>query len=273
MRERSQEANRLHKVLEAANIKLAAVATDVLGVSGRLMLDALARGEEDPEVLADLAHGKLRDKLDALQRALEGRVKPHHRVLIRTLLQHIAHLEGAMETLDEEIVRALRPFQHQVRLLQRIPGVSLIAAAIIIAEIGADMTRFVSAAHLASWAGVCPGNRQSAGKRLGGKTTGGNVWLRGVLGQVAWAAIRKKGTSFKARYGRIARRQGKQKAVVAVMHNLVVVISRVLQGQVPYAELGPDYYRPADPERQRQRLVKHLEHLGYAVTLTPKEAA
>jgi transposase len=226
-----------------------------------------------PETLAELAHGKLRDKLEPLQRALEGRVKAHHRVLIDTLLQHIAHLEGAIAALDAEIARALRPFERQVVLLLSLPGVSLIAVAIILAEIGADMGRFVSPAHLASWAGVCPGNRQSAGKRLSGKTTGGNVWLRGVLGQVAWAAIRKKGTSCKARYWRIARRQGKQKALVAVMHHLVVVIYRVLQEQVPYRELGPDYYRPGDPDRQRQRLVKHLERLGYAVTLTPQEAA
>ena len=273
VRERNQEINRLHKVLESANIKLAAVATDVLGVSGRRMLAALVQGEEDPTALAALAKGKLRGKNDTLQRALEGRVKPHHRVLLRVLLEHIAALEQAITTMDEEIERALRPFERQMTLLRSIPGVSVIAAATIIAEFGTEMERFVSSAHLASWAGVCPGNRASAGKRLSGKTTGGDVWARGVLGEVAWAAIRQKGTSFGARYWRIARRQGKQKALVAVMHNLVVVIYRVLHDQVPYSELGSDYYRPADPARMQRRLVTRLEELGYTVTLAPKEVA
>lgn len=273
VRARNQETNRLHKVLESANIKLAAVATDVLGVSGRHMLAALARGEEDPATLAALAKGRLREKTEALERALESRVQPYHRVLLRVHLEHIVALEQAITTLDEEIGRAVRPFLRQMELLRTIPGVSVIAAATIIAEFGPDMARFVSGAHLASWAGVCPGNRESAGKRTSGKPTGGDVWVRAVLGEVAWAAVRQKGTSFGARYWRIARRQGQQKALVAVMHSLVRVIYHVLHDQVPYHELGPDYYRPVDPQRVQRRLVTRLEELGYTVTLTPKEVA
>jgi transposase len=273
VRDRAQEINRLHKVLESANIKLAAVATDILGVSGRLMLEALGTGEEDPDVLAEMARGRLREKLEALRQALEGRVKPHHRVLIRSILQHISFLEESIEGLEAEAARCLAPFQAQMALLQSIAGVSKIAAASIIAEIGTDMSRFASAKHLASWAGVCPGNKQSGGRWLSGKTTHGNVWLRGLLGEVAWAAIRKKGTSFGARFRRLARRHGTQKALVAVMHNLLTVIYHVLRDHVPYHERGADYFQPQDPQRQARRYVHHLEQLGYAVTLTPTEAA
>jgi transposase len=273
VRQRTQEINRLQKVLESANIKLAGVATDILGVSGRQMLAALADGEEDAAVLADLAKGQLRKKLELLARALEGRVKPHHRLLIRSILAHIEFLEQALEELDAEMEHSVVSFEHALTLLQTIPGVSRIAAVSILAEIGADMGRFASARHLASWAGVCPGNRQSGGKRLRGRMTNGNTWLRGILGEVAWGAVRTKGSAFGARYRRLARRQNKQKALVAVMHNLLVVIYRVLHDAVPYRELGPDYHLPREPERLAHRHVRDLERLGYTVTLTPKEAA
>lgn len=271
--ERSQELNRLQKVLESANIKLAVVASDILGVSGRQMLEALAAGEEDPAVLAEFAKRRMRAKLDQLRQALEGRVKPHHRILIRALLTHMSFLQASIEDLEEEVGRRLAPFQRAMVLLQSIPGVSSTAAATIIAEIGVDMGRFTSGKHLASWAGVCPGNKQSGGKRLSGATTNGNVWLRGILGQVAWGAIRTKGASFGARFRRIARRQGKQKAVVAVMHNLLTVIYAVLRDGVLYQELGAEYYHPQDPARRAHAHVRHLEQLGYTVTLQPKEAA
>jgi transposase len=271
VRERAAEINRLQKVLESANIKLAAVASDVLGASGRLMLAALAAGEEDPDVLADLAKGKLRDKLVQLRQALEGRVLPHHRVLIRQIMDHILYLEAAIGRLDAEVAKATAPFAPQVTLLRTLPGVSSVAAPAILAEIGVDMGRFASAKHLASWAGVCPGNRQSGGKRLSGKTTHGNVWLRAILGEVAWAAIKQEGTSFGARYRRIARRQGKQKALVGVMHQLLTVSYSVLRDQEPYRELGPDYYQASDPQRQQRRHIRGLELLGFAVTLTPNE--
>jgi transposase len=271
--ERSQEINRLQKVLESANIKLTSVASDILGVSGRQMLEALAAGEEDPVVLAEFAKRRLRAKLDQLRQALEGRVKAHHRTLIRSLLAHISFLQASIEDLDEEVGCRLAPFQREMVLLQSIPGVSKTAAAAIVAEIGVDMDRFASGHHLASWAGVCPGNKQSGGTRLSGKTTNGNVWLRGILGQVAWAAIRTKGSSFSARFRRIARRQGKQKAVVAVMHNLLLVIYALLRDHVPYDELGADYYQPQDPARRARAHVRHLEQLGFTVTLVPHEAA
>ena len=273
VRERSEETNRLQKVLESASLKLAVVASDILGVSGRQMLEAIVAGEEDPAVLAEFAKRRLRAKLDQLRLALEGRVKPHHRTMIRALLEHISFLEASIEQLDEEVGRRLAPFQQAMVALQSIPGISRVAAAAIIAEIGVDMGRFHSGKHFASWAGVCPGNKQSGGKRLSGATTNGNVWLRGVLGQVAWAAVRTKGTSFGARFRRIARRQGKQKALVAVMHNLLLVIHAVLRDGVLYQELGPEYYQPQDPVHRARAHVRHLEQLGFSVTIAPKEAA
>jgi transposase len=273
VQQRTAEVNRLQKVLESANIKLAAVASDVLGVSGRQMLRALAQGEEDAGVLAELAQGRLRHKLEALQQALVGRVKPHHRLLIQTIMAHILFLEQAVEALDAEVASAVAPFAAPLQLLRTIPGIREVAAAAILAEIGTDMSRFGSAKHLASWAGLCPGNRQSGGRRLSGKSTQGNKWLRGILGEVAWAAIREKGTSFGARYRRLVRRCGEQKAVVAVMHHLLIVIYHVLHEQVPYRELGANYYQPADPKRTAQRLVRGLEQLGFTVDLTPKQVA
>lgn len=273
VRERTQEVNRLQKVLEAANIKLAAVATDILGVSGRHMLAALAGGEEDAATLADLARGQLRKKLELLAQALEGRVKPHHRVLIRTILQHVSFLERSIEDVDAEVDGALAPFDTEMALLQTIPGINKTAAATLIAELGVDMGRFASAKHLASWAGVCPGNHQSGGKRLSSRITKGNGWLRGVLGEVAWAAVRKKGTSFGARFRRLAHRQSKQKALVAVMHHVLIVAYYVLRDHVPYHELGPEYYQPRDPQRQARAHVRRLEQLGFTVTITPTEAA
>jgi transposase len=270
---RTAEVNRLQKVLESANIKLAAVASDVLGVSGRQMLQGLQEGQADAEVLADLAQGVLRHKREELRLALEGRVQPHHRLLIGEILGHIAYREQTIARLDQEIARLLTPFQAAVALLQTVPGIGEVAAAAILAEIGLDMSRFHSAAHLASWAGVCPGNHESAGRRRGSKGTHGNRWLRGILGEVAWAAIKEKDTAFGARYRRLVGRCGPQKALVAVMHHLLTVIYSVLRDQTPYRELGPDYYRPKHPERVQRRLVERLEALRFTVSLTPKEAA
>jgi transposase len=273
VRERTQEVNRLQKVLESANLKLAAVASDVLGVSGRQMLEAIARGEDDPEALAERAKGRLRAKRPALRLALEGRVKAHHRGLLRAILAHVDFLEETLEALDGDVERALVPFATELALLETIPGVGRTAAATLVAELGADLRAFPSATHLASWAGVCPGNRQSGGRRHSGKTTHGNVWLRGLLGEIAWAAIRKRGTSFGARFRRLARRQGKPKAVVAVMHNVLTVIYVVLRERTPYAELGPDDFGREDPQRAAYRHVAQLERLGYRVALLPAPAA
>ena len=273
VRERGQETQRLQKLLESANIKLSAVASDVLGASGRDMLAALLGGEEDPAVLAELARGKLRAKLPALRQALEGRVRPYHRVLLGELLAHIAYLDEAVARLHDEIERHLAPFAAAVALLQTIPGVSATAAAAIIAEIGVDASRFPSAKHLASWAGVCPGNRQSGGKRLSGKPTKGNVWLRAVLGEVAWAAARTRGTYLRAQFERLARRRGRKKAIVAVGHTILVIIYQLLRTGRPYAELGADYFDTLDSMRLRHHHVQRLNQLGYEVTLTPTEAA
>jgi transposase len=273
VRSRGQETPRLQKLLESANLKLSAVATDVLGVSGRDMLAALLGGEEDPAVLAELARGKLRAKLPALRQALEGRVRPYHRALLGELLGHIAYLDEAIGRLHDQIAPHLAPFAAAVELLQTIPGVSATAAAAIIAEIGVDASRFPSHKHLASWAGVCPGNRQSGGKRLSGKPTKGNVWLRAVLGEVAWAAARSRDTYLRAQFERLARRRGRMKAIVAVAHAILVIIYHLLRTGQPYAELGAAYFDTLDTTRLAHHHLHRLSQLGYEVTLTPKEAA
>jgi transposase len=273
VQERAQEANRLHKVLETANLKLSVVASDVLGVSGRQMLAALLEGQDDPEALAELARGRLRAKLPELRRALEGRVQRHHRVLLARILAHIDFLEESIADVQQEVERCLAPFAEAVDLLQTIPGVSEQAAATIVAEIGVDMGRFPSAKHLASWAGLCPGNRQSGGKRLSGKPTEGNTWLKGVLGEVAWVIARSKGTYLHAPYHRLARRRGKYKAVLAVAHSVLVIAYHLLKTGRPYSDLGADYFDQLDAARLERHHVKRLQQLGYEVTLTPKEAA
>jgi transposase len=253
VQQRADEINRLQKTLEGANLKLAAVASDVLGVSGREMLAALLGGEGDPSVLADLARGRLRAKLPAklpaLRQALTGRVQPHHRVLLAQLLAPIDFLEEAIAELQVEIGQALAPFTAATELRQTIPGVGAVVAAALVAEMGPDPTRFVSAKHLAAWAGVCPGNTQSAGKRLSGKTTKGNVWLRGMLAEAAWTVARSPGTSRHAQYQRIARRRGKDKAAMAVAHRMLVIASCVLRDQQPYCDLGPPYLDQRDAAR------------------------
>jgi transposase len=236
IRARATVVNRVHKVLEDANIKLASVATDVLGASGRAMIAALIRGEDDPEVLAELARGSLRGKKEALRRAMLGRVTDHHRFLLQTLMEQERHLEGQIERYDGRIAEAMRPFAEAEAQLKTIPGVGTQAAEVIIAEIGADMSRFPTAAHLCSWAGMSPGNEVSAGKRHSGRTTKGSAWLRSLLVQVAWAAVRTKGTIFKAQYHRWARRMGAKKALVAVGHKILVIIYELLREKTDYVE-------------------------------------
>jgi len=268
VQERTAMVNRLQKTLESAGIKLASVASDVLGVSGRHMVEALVAGEADPEALADLARRKLRGKLAVLREALTGRVKPHHRLLLEICLAQIDCLEAQIGKLDTEVARRVAPFQHQIDLLVSISGIRWLTAVGLLAELGPDLTRFASAGHLASWAGVCPGNHESAGKRRGGTTTRGNVWLRGLLGEAAWAAVRVKGSACRARFYRIARRRGTPKALVAVMHHLLAVIYHVLTEDTPYREDGPDYYKPADAERQARAALRTLQKLGYIVQAT-----
>lgn len=272
VQERASEINRLQKVLESANLKLAAVASDILGKSGRDMLDAVVDGQEDPEVLAALARGRLRSKIPELQQALKGRVKAHHRFLIEQILSHIDFLDQAIGKVYQEVEQCLAPFAEAVSLLQTIPCLNAIAAAIIVAEIGIDMSRFPSAKHLASWAGVCPGNRQSGGKRLSGTATKGDVWLRAVLGEIAVSIARSPGTYLHAQYHRIARRRGKQKAVWAVAHSVIVSIYHLLQSKQSYQDLGADYFEQLEAPRLERHHVRQLERLGSSLTLSPRVA-
>jgi transposase len=269
---RAQEANRLQKVLESANIKLAAVAADVLGASARAMLEALIAGQEDPAAMANLARARLRRRLPELRDALSGRVRPHHRFLLRTILDHIDVLGRTIARVESEIAQCLHPYAEAMRLLQTIPGVNKTVAAAIIAEVGVDMSRFPSAKHRASWAGLCPGNKQSGGKRLQAPANEGNRWLRGMLGEVVWTITHTKDNYLVAQYQRLVRRRGKYKAVVAVAHTLLVIIYHLLRDQQPYTDLGADYFDRLDTARIERHHVRRLEQLGYPVTLPPSVA-
>src|SRR5436305_5549020 len=271
VQERADEVNRLQKVLETANVKLAAVATDVLGKSGRSMLDALLGGQNDPEALAELARGRLRAKLPDLRKALDGRVQSHHRVLLMRILAHIDFLEESLAQLQAEMEQYITPFEEAMELVQSVVGIGETAAASIIAEIGIDMTRFASEKHIASWAGLCPGNKQSGGKRLSGKTTKGNPYLRAILFEVAWAISHTKDNYLSAFYHRMARRRGKQKAITALAHKVLVIIYHILRTKKPYTDLGADYLHQKDRGRIELHHVHRLEQLGYTVTLVPKE--
>jgi len=271
----TSECQRIQKTLEDAGIKLDSVASDVLGVSGRAMLAALVTGERDPHVLADLAKGTLRRKIPALRQALRGRFTEHHAVLIGLSLEHTAHLEQAIARLDERVDAVFAahtseggaPFTRARDRLDTITGVGKRAAETIIAEIGVDMTRFPTAAHLASWAGVCPGNNITGGKRGSGKTTAGDVWLLEVLTQCAWAAARTRDTYLSAQFWRLARRIGKKKAAVAVAHSILVICWHLLHDDCDYHDLGGDYFTRRNQDRQRDRLINQLHNLGYRVTL------
>ena len=267
------ECQRIQKALEDAGIKLDSVASDVLGVSGRAMLKALVAGERDPKVLAELARGRLRSKLPELRRALRGRFSDHHALLVRLALDHVEHLEAAVATLDEEVDRVMAPFAEARDRLDTITGVGKRAAECIVAEIGVDMSVFPTAAHLASWAGRCPGNNVTGGKRRSGKTNKGNRWLGEILTECAWAAARSRDTYLSAQFWRLGRRIGKKKAAVAVGHSILVVAWNLLTNNCDYNDLGGDYFVQRDADRQRQRAVAQLQALGYYVTLEPVAAA
>jgi transposase len=267
IQERAREANRVHKLLEDAGIKLATVARDVLGTSGRAMLEALVQGTRDPAILAELARGRMRAKLPALRQALAGHFRPHHAFLAIQILAHLDHLEGAVATLSERIAAILAPFADAVQRLDTIPGVNQRTAEVLIAEIGVDMSRFPSHRHLASWTGICPGNHESAGKHKSGKTRKGNIWLRAALIEAALGATRTKNSAVAARYRRVLRHRGHKKAIVAVAHSLLVTAYHVLAHQTTYHELGPDYYDRRHSERLTRRALQTLEQQGYRVTL------
>lgn len=267
-------ANRIQKVLEDANVKLGSVATDVLGVSGRDMLRALVAGETDPHKLADLARGKLRAKIPALRLALRGRVTPHHRFLLGLLLDELTHLESLIDRLTARITEVLPvPFAEAITRLATIPGIDVRAAENIVAEIGVDLEAFPTAGHLASWAGMCSGQRESAGKRQSSRTRKGNHWLRTTLVQGAWAASRTKATYLSAQYRRLAGRRGRKRALVAVGHTMLVLTYHLLKRGTDYQELGADYLDRLDTNRLTRTLVRRLERLGHEVVLKPKEPA
>jgi transposase len=273
IQERTREVNRLQKVLEDANIKLASVASDMQGVSARQMIEGLIAGETDPSRLADCARGALRKKRAALEEALVGRVRPHHRVLLRELLDHIDYLDATIARLSDEIAERLRPFEAAVELLCAIPGIQRRVAEVLLAEIGPDMSFFPSARHLCSWAAVCPGNRESGGKRLSGRTRRGNRWLRAALVQAAWAAVRVKGGYFGAQFRRVAKRRGDKRALIAVAHSLLTVIYHVLKDGVLYEDLGADYFDQRAPDRVARYHLRRLAELGYDVSVQSKPAA
>jgi transposase len=273
LHERTRAVNRIHKVLEDANIKLSAVASDILGVSGRAMLAAIVAGETDAERLADLARHTLRRKRPALRQALQGRVRPHHRFLLRTLLDHVGFLDQQIAQLDGHIEEQLRPFVRELTRIRTIPGLKRRAGECVLAEVGPTMTAFPSAAHLCSWAAICPGHDETGGKQRSGKTRRGNRWLRGALTEAAWAAARTKRSYFAGQYRRLAARRGKKRAIVAVSHSLLIAVYHVLHNQVPYHELGEQHFDRLAPRQLTRYLVKRLERLGHKVTLEPIDVA
>ena len=270
--ELTRVANRIQKILEDANIKLGSVASDVLGVSGRQMIQAMLEGNQDPSQMAELARGRMRSKKDTLAAALEGHVTEHHRFMLRTLWDHLAYLEKAIGAMDERIEAQMRPFEAELKRLDAIPGVDHVVAQAIIAEIGVDMSRFPTADHLASWAGVCPGNHQSAGKRKSGQTAKANRWLKRCLSQAAWAASHTKNTYLSAQFRQIAKRRGRKRAIIAVAHTILIAAYYILSG-AEYRELGGDYFDRLHPERLQYYYVRRLEKLGFDVCLTKQPAA
>ena len=269
--ERSAAVNRLQKVLEDANIKVAGVATDIMGASGRAMIEALLKGTTDAETLAELAKGRLRKKRAELERALTGRVREHHRLLLAMHLEHIDFLDESIARVSAAIAEQLRPFEEELERLDTIPGVGRQTAEVIAAEVGLDMSHFPDAGHLASWAGMCPGNAESAGKRKGGKTRKGSKFLRRALVEAAHAAAHKKGSYLQGQYRRLVVRRGPKKAAVAVGHSILVTAYYLLTRKDNYHEPSPLHLDERRRARARQRALDQLDKLGYRVALTPKE--
>jgi transposase len=269
VQDRTREANRLHKVLTDAGIQLASVASNVLGKSGRAMLAALVEGTHDPEVLADLAQGKLRSKLPALREALAGHFRGHHAFLVSQLLAHLDYLDEALDVLTAQIQEALGPFASEAARLDAIPGVGARTAEVLIAELGVDMRQFPTARHLASWAGLCPGTHESAGKRRAVRTGKGNRWLRGALIEAALAAINVRDGALASRYHRLRPRCGHKKAIVAVAHKILTTAYVLLADGRTYHELGAGYYDAQRKDRDIRRALHALERHGYRVSLEP----
>ncbi len=273
LQKRSAEVNRLQKTLEGANIKLASVATDIMGKSGRDMLAALVAGRTDAAALAQLARGKLREKLPQLEKALRGQFAAHQRFLVAQQLAHIDGLDDIIERVSAEIAERVRPFEEAIEHIDTVTGVGRRTAEVLVAEVGVNLTRFPTHRHLTSWAGLCPGNNESAGKRHGGKTRKGSPWLRAALIEAAKAAGRSKKTYLGAQYRRIAARRGAKRAAVAVAHSILVIVYHILTRHEPYRDLGVTYFDERDRQAVERRLVKRLQSLGYDVHLQPLTAA
>lgn len=271
-RERGREVQRLEKLLEDAGIKLSSVASDITGVSGRAMLEALIAGDRDPAGLADLAKRRMRSKIPELTEALTGRFGEHHSFLARLHLDLIDGHSRAIEELDERIEEAMQPFRATRDLIVTIPGISTVVADVIIAETGGDMSRFPSAGHLASWAGTCPGSNESAGRVKSTHTRPGNPYLKGVLGTAAMSVAHSKNTYLAAKFRRIASRRGPVKALVALEHAMLVAIWNMCSTGTYYADPGEDFFTRLHPDRARDRALEQLHRMGYAVTLEPLPA-
>lgn len=271
--ERTRTVNRIHKVLEDANIKLASVATEILGVSGRAILQALIAGQEDPVQLADLAQRKLRGKIPQLEKALEGHLREHHRFLLRLLWKQLGQQEELIAELDAKIEEQTRPFAAEIERLDAVPGVDRRVAETVLAEVGGDMKPFPTHRHLAGWAGMCPGNEDSAGKRKRRRITPGNRWLKRTLVQAAWGASHSKSSYLASQYRRLVGRRGKKRALVAVGHSMLVIFYHMLKNGTTYAELGRDFFDRLEPQRLTRYYVKRLESLGHKVTLESSVAA
>lgn len=271
--QRASVVNRVHKVLEDANIKLGAVASDIMGKSGMDMIRALIEGCQDGSEMADLARGRLKGKIPQLCLALEGHVTDHHRFLLHQLIDQLDYLDGQIDRFSQRIEEVSRPFAEAIERVARLPGFQKLASENVIAEIGCNMDQFPSADHLSSWAGICSGSNESAGKRKSGKTTKGSKWLRATLAQAAWAASKKKNSYFHAQYGRLAGRRGKKRAIIAVAHSLLTVIYYVLRNKADYKDLGRDYFDKLNSKRLVPYLVNRLKNMGYEVNLVPLESA
>jgi len=270
--ERTSEVNRVHKVLEDANIKLASVASDIMGVSGRAILEELVQGRTDPAILAELAKGRLRDKRALLEEALSGRVRTHHRFMLAQHLSHIDFLDEAIRQLDAQIEEQMRPFAASLERWDSLPGINRRIAEIVVAEVGPDLEPFADAEHLASWTGMCPGNNESGGKRRSGKTRRGSPWLRRALVEAAHGAARTKNQYYQALYRRLAARRGKQRALIAVAHSLLVTGYYLVTRERSYQDLGANYFDQRNHDAVKQHAVRRLEKLGYRVNLTPPQA-
>lgn len=298
--EKTREVNRIHKILEDANIKLAVAASDIMGKSGRDMIQALIAGNEQPEQMAELARGRMKNNIPELREALFGRVTAHHRYMLKTHFDHVLYLETVIEKLTERIEQLVSsqalnefygpqsidnqadgshqeknplPFEIAVKLLDEVPGIDILSAQDILAEIGTDMSQFPTYKNFTSWARISPGNHESAGKRKSGKTEKGNRWLKRTLSQVAWAASHTKETYLAAQYRRLAKRRGKKRAIIAVSHSILIIIYHMLKYHQHFIELGGDFFDRLDPERITRYHVKRLESFGFTVTLVKEPMA